>query len=83
MKAITPSVRPAPTGYGDSDLMGLRTTDVSGVGMVIRKPPSYPRVINNLPTGRALRRLLAKHNRNEKAAFGEAASSKSKGKSQT
>jgi hypothetical protein len=56
-------VAPAPETYCESDLAGMRTTDVCSVGMLIRKPVNYTNALKNLPTGRALRRLIAKHNR--------------------
>jgi hypothetical protein len=65
MKAFTSHVPSAPLSYIDTDLAGLRTTDICDVGMTIRRPKDYARTIKNLPTGRALRRLLAKHNRKE------------------
>ena len=63
MKPVGMSVAVAPLSYIDTALSGLRTTDMCDVGLVIRKPKDYTRVIKDLPTGRALRRLLAKLNK--------------------
>ncbi len=65
MKAFTAHVAPAPMSYIDTDLSGLSTTDICNVGMVIRRPEDYTKVMKNLPTGRALRRLLEKHSGKE------------------
>lgn len=63
MKAFSFHVPPAPPSQFETDLSGLRTTDICGVGMTIRRPKDYTSTLKNLPSGRALRRLLAKHKR--------------------
>ena len=63
MKAILSTAAAVPFDLlnGGSGQSALRLDDTIAVGMTIRRPEEYHKVIRSMPTGRALRRLIAKH----------------------
>lgn len=62
MKAITSAVAPVPLDLlkSGNGLSALRASDIEQIGMTIRLPHEYGKALKNLPSGRALRRLMAR-----------------------